>query len=148
MATVVMFSDECVKASQAVKSGKARYCIFVVNANAFEIYHLQETKEEEDCQEQWNAFANHLPKDKCAYCFVNFSYMSPTDQVERSKVVFVLWSPENAKMKEKMMTAFSANGVLNKIGEGGISARIQAGCSSTIDYNVVVEHVLAKATVK
>ena len=91
---------------------------------------------------------DHLPKGRCAYCFVNFTYESPNDHIERTKVIFVYWAPEEAKMKEKMITAFSANGILNKIGEGGISARIQAESHASLDYNDVMQQLLARMTVK
>jgi hypothetical protein len=75
-------------------------------------------------------------------------YISPSDNVERTKVIFVYWAPDRAKMKEKMVTAFSVNGILNKIGEGGISARLQAESLGSLDYSDVVQQVLARATVK
>ena len=47
-----------------------------------------------------------------------FHFCSPQgcidpDGVARSKTVFILWAPSGAPRKEKMMVAFSANGVVS-----------------------------------
>ena len=149
MATVVSFSDECVNAAHAVKSGKATFCLYVVEGSEFQVHLIEERNDAAgSCEERWRSFIEHLPIGRCAYGFVNFSYISPTDHIERGKVVFVYWAPNDAKMKEKMVTAFSANGIITKVGEGGISARIQAGDLSSVEYSTVLDQVLARATVK
>jgi cofilin len=150
MASVAVFSDECVLAAMSVKSGKLASALFVLDQDHFQVHSAlsHNSLENASCQQKWQSFLEHLPKEKCAYCFVNFSYISPSDNVERTKVIFVYWAPDRAKMKEKMVTAFSVNGILNKIGEGGISARLQAESLGSLDYSDVVQQVLARATVK
>ena len=152
MASVALFSDECIQIAQSVKSGKTDFAIFVLQHESFHLHFStpKDTQKEErrTCEEKWQTFLAHLPAGQCAYGFVNFSYISPSDNVERAKVVFVYWAPGNSKMKEKMVSAFSSNGILNKIGEGGISSRVEAGSLSSLDYDDVMQHVLAKATVK
>ena len=99
-------------------------------------------------EEQWDHFISHLPQENCAYGLAEFKYISPTDGVERRKTVFVLWAPSAAPRKDKMMVAFSANGVVNKIGSGGIGCRVQAGRAQELEYQEVLNQVLARSTVK
>ena len=150
MASVAVFSDECVRVASSVKSGKAEFALFVLEQDHFQVHavSVDDLGKESACQQKWQCFVEQLPRERCAYGFVNFSYLSPSDKVERSKVVFVYWAPDSAKMKEKMMTAFSVNGILNKVGEGGVSSRVQAGCVGSLGYEDVVQQVLARATVK
>ena len=56
--------------------------------------------------------------------------------------------PSGAPRKDKMMVAFSANGVVNKIGSGGIGCRVQAGGAHELDYEEVMNQVLSRSTVK
>ena len=97
-------------------------------------------------EEQWEEFTSALPKDNCAYGIVTFKYISPADQVRRSKTVFVLWAPERAPVKEKMMAAFSVKGIKKMIGGGGIP--VQAEGSHELDYEYVLNQVLSRLTVK
>ena len=58
----------------------------------------------------------------------------------------LLWAPERAPVKEKMMAAFSSKGVGKKIGGGGI--RVQAEGPHELDYEQVLAQVLSRCTVK
>ena len=59
-----------------------------------------------------------------------------------------MWAPSQAPRKDKMMIAFSSNGIVNKIGSGGIACRIQAGSQDGVSYQQVMEQVLSRSTVK
>uniref|UniRef100_A0A7S4NR58 ADF-H domain-containing protein n=1 Tax=Paramoeba aestuarina TaxID=180227 RepID=A0A7S4NR58_9EUKA len=148
MASVINFNDECVELAQSVKRGKTAHAIFsITDSNSCSIAYSSNEKKA-SCEEQWEDFTSHLPKDSCAYGIAGFKYVSPTDQVERCKTVFVLWAPSGSKQKDKMMVAFSSNGVVNKIGSGGIGCRVQGGGPASVDYEEVLNQVLARATVK
>jgi cofilin len=149
MSSVIQFSDECLMAAKEVQSGKAQFCMFQIhNASECSVEVISRDKSEgRSCEERWEGFTQHLPKERCVYGLVNFSYMSPCDQIERTKVVFLYWAPSTAKMKEKMVTAFSSNAIVAKIG-GGISSRLQGGSIACVEYNEVMQQVLSRATVK
>ena len=59
-----------------------------------------------------------------------------------------MWAPSGAPRKDKMMIAFSSNGIVNKIGSGGIGCRVQAGSGEGVTYGHVLEQVLSRSTVK
>ena len=99
-------------------------------------------------EEQWDYSISHFPKENCGYGTAEFKYISPTDGVERMKTVFVLWTPSGAPRNDKMMMAFSANGVVNKLASGGIGCRIQHGRVEGLEYEDVLNQVLARSTVK
>mmetsp|Transcript_38440 Transcript_38440/g.53528 ORF Transcript_38440/g.53528 Transcript_38440/m.53528 type:complete len:151 (-) Transcript_38440:48-500(-) len=150
MASVVQFSDECISIARSVKSGKSKGCIFLIDDGKCQTdYHdLSKSEDVVDGRTEWAEFTTHLPRDKCAYGLTHIKYISPSDHVKRSKLVFVMWAPDRAKIKEKMVVSFSANGIVGKIGEGGISCRLQGGSVASVDYDEVLEHALAQSTVK
>ena len=150
MATVINFDDECTQLAQTVKRGKAPCAIFSISSpsNACTIVPIPSPHADMSGQEKWEHFISALPKDSCGYGVAPFNYISPTDGVARSKTVFILWAPSRAPRKDKMMVAFSANGVVNKIGSGGIGCRVQAGGAHELEYEEVMNQVLSRSTVK
>eukprot|EP00009_Paramoeba_aestuarina_P002044 CAMPEP_0201515254 /NCGR_PEP_ID=MMETSP0161_2-20130828/6879_1 /ASSEMBLY_ACC=CAM_ASM_000251 /TAXON_ID=180227 /ORGANISM="Neoparamoeba aestuarina, Strain SoJaBio B1-5/56/2" /LENGTH=137 /DNA_ID=CAMNT_0047912039 /DNA_START=37 /DNA_END=446 /DNA_ORIENTATION=+ len=137
MASVINFNDECVEMAQSVKRGKTSHAIFSLSNNSCSVAHSSSEKKEGTCEEQWEEFASHFPSDACAYGIAEFNYISPADQVERTKTVFVLWAPSRAPTKDKMMAAFSTKGITTKIGGGGIGCKFQAGGPSELEYEEV-----------
>jgi hypothetical protein len=97
----------------------------------------------------WNEMVSALPADRCAFLVANFDYVSTSDQVERSKVLFVVWAPAGAPIKEKMLSAFCARAIIAQCGSGGgIAAQLQGGCFAEVEYEVVREKILRMSTVK
>ena len=149
MASVIKFSDECIEIARNVKARKSEACIFSVDEGNCKLdYYDESPKKNVDGRIAWEEFINHLPKNKCAYGLTHITYISPADKVERSKLVFVLWAPDVAKIKEKMVISFSANGVIGKIGGGGISCRLEGNSVASVTYDEALEHALARSTVK
>ena len=148
MASVINFDDHCVHLAQTVLRGKGTpYVIFSIDrlSNTC-IPHPCDPSSSLKDKEQWEKFTDSLPKDNCAYGIVTFKYLSPADGVRRSKTVFVLWAPERAPVKEKMMLAFSSKGIKKMIGGGGIP--VQAEGAHELDYEHVLTQVLSRLTVK
>ena len=87
--------------------------------------------------------------NECKYCFYKFKYMSETDKIERSKVVFILWSPPSASRKQKMLSAFFAQSFLLQLGaSSAISCQLQASSSSSLLYNDVLDKLFRSLSVK
>ena len=142
--------EECVISFRKVNTGKF--------ANNFSIFKFAENEslaidspnhDDQNVNISWDELISKLPVDGCRYVLYNFNYISVTDNIERSKLVFILWSPSAANKKHKMMSAFFAQSVLDKLtAASAVSCQIQAGTTSSLEYSVVLEKVLRKLSVK
>jgi hypothetical protein len=100
---------------------------------------------------EWEQFINSkLTEDnECKYVLYKFRYMSATDKIERSKLIFILWSPSSAPRKQKMMSAFFAHSFLDRIGAtSAVSCQIQASSLDSLDYHDVLEKLSRTLSVK
>lgn len=61
---------------------------------------------------------------------------------DRNKILFIVWAPENAKVKEKMLITSSKDAVKKKL--VGISKEIQATDLSEVSLQAVTEQVNKK----
>ena len=105
--------------------------------------------EEKDFSIEWYRMIQSLPSDQCAFLVANFDYISVTDQVQRSKVLFIIWAPNEAPVKQKMLSAFCSKAIIDECGRGGgIGARLQGANMADLDYDVVKEKILRTSTVK
>jgi len=76
-----------------------------------------------------------FPADDCRFAFFNLDYMEGLGK--RSKAIFVLWVPSEAKVKAKMIYASCAVPLKTKLGITCLSA--QGGDVSMLDYDELVE---------
>jgi len=113
MASGVEVADACIAAYDLVKSGKQKYAIFKINDDYSEIV----TCETEECKykrkpvpEDFEQFLTHLPEDSCRYgIYLAQIGIMGVENVKgyREKIVFVVWAPDTAKIKDKMLIAAS-----------------------------------------
>merc|ERR1719378_870829 len=125
MASGVGVSDECVGKFQDLKLG---------HKNSYIIYKVSD----------YGQFVENLPKDDCRYAVYDFEYDQPDGGGKRSKILFVLWSPDTAKIKSKMLYTSSKDGLRKKL--VGIGTEIQATDSSEIDFETVLDKVTRGGT--
>merc|ERR1712146_670036 len=116
------------------------------------VHHLQALGRSvgDRCGEDWRPgsdygqFVENLPKDDCRYAVYDFEYDQPDCGGKRSKILFVLWSPDTAKIKSKMLYTSSKDGLRKKL--VGIGTEIQATDSSEIDFETVLDKVTRGGT--
>jgi len=87
----------------------------------------------------YEQFLADLPND-CRWAVVDFDYKTKTDQTH-SKLVFVIWSPDDAPRKSKMSYATWNNVVNQKLEQGGIPIIVQATGPDEITREVVLDKV-------
>ena len=87
-----------------------------------------------------------LPEDEPRYGLVKFSYISPTDGVERGATIFLMWCPGASKVKQKMLCTMYSRPVHIQL--GGYGTTIQAGTLESLEWETVLAQVLSKKTVK
>jgi cofilin len=61
------------------------------------------------------------------------------DGSERNKILFIVWAPDSAKIKEKMLITSSKDAVKKKL--VGIGKEIQATDASEIAYKEILDQV-------
>jgi len=134
MASGVAVSDDCVSKFNELKLGhNYRYIIFKLNDNNTEIV----VEKAAAPTAKWEDFVKDLPKEDCRYAAYDFEFS--VEGGNREKIVFVLWSSDNAKTKSKMLYTSSKDALKKKLNLMG--GDVQATDASEIDYNTVLERV-------
>mmetsp|Transcript_21595 Transcript_21595/g.24102 ORF Transcript_21595/g.24102 Transcript_21595/m.24102 type:complete len:146 (+) Transcript_21595:94-531(+) len=112
------------------------------NQNRYIMYKLSDdftevvVAEKGPTSHNWSDFVSALPKDHCRYATVLYEYQKGNDG-ERAKIVFVLWTPDNAPSKEKMLFASTKNTVKQNL--QGINIAIQATDIDEAEEDIVKE---------
>ena len=136
MSSGVVANDEVVTTFNEIKMGhKHKYAIFKLSNDLTEVV-LESTSNEPS----WESFITALPPKSCRYVVYDFDYQSD-DGGDRSKILFIVWAPDSAKIKEKMLITSSKDAVKKKL--VGIGKEIQATDASEIDIKEVTSQVLA-----
>jgi len=137
MATGVTVDEFCVSTFNELKLGHShRYVTFRINDTASSII-VDKTGTPADT---WQDFVRELPKEEPRYAVFDFEWTGPDGK--RSKILFVSWIPESAKIKGKMLYAGSKDGFVKKL--VGIGKHLQATDASEIEYKVALEVASSK----
>jgi len=135
MSSGVAVDDAVVTKYQELKLGHAyRYCFFKMNDQCSQVV-VDKTGATGASYED---FVKELPPNACRYAIFDFAYDSD-DGRKSDKIIFVLWAPDSAKIKEKMLYTSSKDAVRKKL--VGVGTEIQATDLAEIDREVVLEKV-------
>ncbi|KAJ2811336.1 cofilin [Coemansia furcata] len=91
--------------------------------------------------ENYEAFINLLPENECRYATYDFAYKK--DGTERNKILFYSWSPDTAKIKNKMIYASSRDSLRKSL--IGVALDVQATDLEEASYDASLEKVLRTA---
>jgi len=142
MATGVAVSDACIASYNNLKLGKAgsspRYILYGLNSDNSQVVVLHEGPN----SHSYADFVAALPPNECRWAVVDFEFESK-DAGKRNKILFIQWSPETSKIKDKMLFAGSKEAFKKKL--VGVALEVQATDLSEIDQAAVLEKVLANA---
>lgn len=90
-------------------------------------------------QDTWEQFVHTLPKLECRYGLCNFEHMG-SDNILRSKIIFVMWAPNEAPVKQRLQTAMHMHDIKKQINTvGGITLTVQANDVSDLSYDTVLK---------
>ncbi|KAF8628666.1 hypothetical protein AX15_003796 [Amanita polypyramis BW_CC] len=124
----------CLETYQHLKLGKKiKYIIFSLNKTNTEI-----TVEKTSESKEYDDFLGDLPETECRWAVYDLEF-EKEGAGKRNKLVFVSWSPDDAKIKQKMLFASSKDALRRSL--VGISVEIQGTDLS----EVALEAVLDKA---
>ncbi|KAH9080579.1 recombinant Actophorin [Lactarius deliciosus] len=122
---------ECLDAFQKLKIGKKlKYIIFTLNKEKTEIV-------VERCRQRLTMtdFTNDLPETECRWAVYDLEF--DTEDGKRNKLVFVSWSPDIAKIKDKMLASSSKDALRRSL--VGIAVDIQATDFSEVEHEAVLD---------
>ena len=145
--TGVKPDDTCASSFEALKAKKeSRFIIYTITADGKHITKAAAEAPSGTCQEDWGKFAALLTGEyasKCCYAVFDFDWEAE-DGHSAQKIMFVLWSPEGAKVKDKMMTTGSKDALKRAL--VGIGQDFQATDASEITYEECLDK--AKSAVR
>jgi len=91
--------------------------------------------------DSYEQFVAALPPNDCRYAVFDFAFKAE-DGGDRNKILFVLWCPDNAKVKSKMIYTSTKDSIRKKL--VGVGSEIQATDKAEIAYEAVLEKCLRK----
>ncbi|XP_002735215.1 uncharacterized protein LOC100369868 [Saccoglossus kowalevskii] len=136
MASGVAVHDDVVEEFQKIKIGhKYKYLIFKIADSLKEIV-VHHKESDKDCT--YESFKSNLPADECRYAVYDMNYTLP-DGGERNKLVFYVWCPDTAKIKQKMLYASSRDALRKKL--VGVGCEVQATDDGELDFEDIKDKV-------
>merc|ERR1712137_358145 len=100
---------------------------------------FDKAEERNEGSKSYTEFLQSLPEAECRYALYDLDFELEGGEGKRSKICFISWAPDTAKIKHKMVFAASKDALKRKL--VGISTEIQATDLSEVDYDVVLEKV-------
>nr|XP_043612508.1 actin-depolymerizing factor 2-like [Erigeron canadensis] len=84
--------------------------------------------------ETYDAFAACLPADECRYAVFDYEFLTP-EGVPKSRIFFIAWSPDVARVRSKMIYASSKDRFKREL--DGIQVELQATDASEVGLDVI-----------
>ncbi|XP_073040270.1 actin-depolymerizing factor 3-like isoform X1 [Primulina eburnea] len=81
----------------------------------------------------YDDFIAHLPAEECRYAVYDFDYLTE-DNVPKSRIFFIAWSPDTAKVRSKMIYASSKDRFKREL--DGIQVELQATDPTEVGLDV------------
>ncbi|CDO76695.1 hypothetical protein BN946_scf184975.g4 [Trametes cinnabarina] len=134
-ASGVSVNPECLEAYQELKLGKKiKYIIFTLNKDNTEII----VEKKSPLTSTYDDFLADLPEADCRWAVYDFDF-EKEDGGKRSKITFFSWSPDDSKVKQKMLFASSKDALRRSL--VGIAAEIQGTDYSEVAHDNVLDKV-------
>lgn len=136
MASGIAVNDKCVETFNSIKNRTYRAATFKINEDMTEIL-LDKTFEPSGSSplDDWRALEKVLPEDDCRYIVYDFVY--DHQGAKKTRVLFVLWSPEGSKVRAKMIYASSQEGIVTKL--KGVQRQLQCTDRDEIEYEKIAK---------
>lgn len=117
-ASGVAVNPACMEVFEKVRSRKLRYVIYKIDAAKGEV-NVLETQE----TGTYDEFVAKLPEDDARYAAFDYDFES-SDGCPISKIFFIMWTPDSAKIKAKMLYAASKDKFKREL--NGVQYELQA----------------------
>ncbi|KAL3523787.1 hypothetical protein ACH5RR_016621 [Cinchona calisaya] len=128
-ASGIAVNDECKLKFLELKAKRTyRFIIYKIEEKQVVVEKLGEpTNSYED-------FAANLPADECRYAVYDFDFMTE-ENVPKSRIFFIAWSPDTSKVRSKMIYASSKDRFKREL--DGIQIELQATDPTEIGLDVI-----------
>ncbi|KAL1817489.1 actin-depolymerizing factor 4 [Daucus carota subsp. sativus] len=87
-----------------------------------------------DPAESYEDFAASLPADECRYAVYDYDFVTQ-ENCQKSRIFFIAWSPDTAKVRSKMIYASSKERFKREL--DGIQVELQATDPTEMDMDVI-----------
>jgi len=115
----VKVNDECIKMWEKLKSQKIKACNFKLSSNLKEIIVEDGSVIEKGHATPWKQWTDSLPDKECRYGIYDVEMKidmgDGLPSGTRTKLVFIVWAPATATIKQKMVTASSKDALKKKL---------------------------------
>lgn len=140
MSSGVAVQNQCVVEFNDIKlKHKYRYIVFSLTDDLREIQVLKMAPTTATYTDFLEDMTEAEQKKECRYAVFDADYVLKDGQ-QRSKLVFFLWSPEGAKIKQKMVYTSSKDNLKKKL--VGIAKEVQACDQDDLSWDSVKEVLL------
>ncbi|KAK2192466.1 hypothetical protein NP493_31g06019 [Ridgeia piscesae] len=138
MASGVSVKDECKQVFTDIKLGrKYRYVVYRLTDDLKEITVESTAGVEASYDDFVDQFKAAESSGQCRYGVFDAEYQTK-DGNTKNKLVFFMWSPDGAKIKQKMVYSSSKDALKRALGEG-IGKEVQANDHGDLDWSNVKE---------
>lgn len=120
------------------------------NYGRWMMYKFTDDKEIHCCMsgDGWGRLIGYLPSSEVRYVIANYTYISPADNIERVKRVFLMWAPEAARVKDKLKITMYSREAQRLLGGGAtFHLSLQGNELSDVDSDRVIEKIKTTSTV-
>lgn len=123
----------CVQEFMSLKTKRTyKFLIFKVNDDGKEI--VVDARGDRDGK--WEQLTEQLPEKECRYAVWDHDFTNK-EGIPKSKIFFILWVPDTAKVRSKMLYASSKDNFRTML--DGINYELQATDADEIDYEVIID---------
>ncbi|KAF7828288.1 actin-depolymerizing factor 7-like [Senna tora] len=121
--------DECKLRFQELKARRSfRFIVFKIEEQQVVVDKLGGPTQ------GYDDFAASLPADECRYAVYDFDFTTE-ENVQKSKIFFIAWSPDTSKVRMKMVYASSKDRFKREL--DGIQFEVQATDPSEMSMDIV-----------
>lgn len=125
----VSLGEECMSVAKEMQmKHNARYIIFKIENKEKVV--IEKTG---PAGESYDDFLGSLPPTECRYCLVDVDYITKAG-AEHSKLVFIMWCPDDAGVKEKMLYSSSTDSMKDL---KGVQCKMQGNDLGDIEKKAV-----------
>ncbi|XP_016479920.1 actin-depolymerizing factor 10-like [Nicotiana tabacum] len=129
-ASGIAVSDECKLKFMELKAKRNyRYIVFKIEGQQVVVDKVGEQGETHQ------DFSNSLPSNECRYAVFDYDYTTD-ENVQKSKIFFVAWSPETARVRSKMLYASSKDRFRREF--DGVQVELQATDPSEMSLDTFI----------
>eukprot|EP00164_Ancoracysta_twista_P000210 GFYU01000302.1.p2 GENE.GFYU01000302.1~~GFYU01000302.1.p2 ORF type:complete len:155 (+),score=52.28 GFYU01000302.1:43-465(+) len=134
MASGVGIAQDCHEKYTEIQLKHAhRFIVFKIDGGQVVVDKVGSDTDMKDYQAMYESFRSGLNGDECRYGV--FDVEKDTDDGKRNKLCFIFWSPETAKIKDKMIYASTKESFKKAL--QGLHKDIQANDPDDIRYESV-----------